>query len=219
MSGTGDLVLMGPPGSGKGTQARLFVDRHHWLQLSTGDLFRFHLANGTALGMLAKGYMDRGAYVPDEVTVGMVREKLAEIPAATRVIFDGFPRTVAQADALSGLLGERGRRLGVVALVEVPREELLARLGARATCATCQAVYSLAVRPPAVPGVCDRCGGKVSGTARADESPEVVRRRLEVYDEQTRPVVRHYDALGLVARIDGTGTVEDITGRLEAILL
>lgn len=216
MSVPGDLILMGPPGSGKGTQARLFVDRNDWLQLSTGDLFRFHLANGTALGGLAKSYMDKGAYVPDEVTVGMVRERLAEIPPATRIIFDGFPRTVPQAEALAGLLAERGRTLGAVVLIDVPRDELLARLGARATCAKCQAVYSMAVRPPRVAGVCDRCGGAVSGTARADESPEVVTKRLAVYDEQTRPVVVHYAARGLVKHVDGTGSVEEITARLEA---
>lgn len=208
---------MGPPGSGKGTQARLFVDRdRHSLQLATGDLFRFHLTNGTALGALAKGYMDRGAYVPDEVTVGMVGAKLAEIPSATRIIFDGFPRTVAQAEALAGLLAARGRALGAAVLIEVPRDELLARLGARATCAKCQAVYSMAVRPPKVAGVCDRCGGTVSGSARADESPEVVTKRLAVYEEQTKPVVEYYAARGLVKHVDGTGSVEEIAARLEA---
>ena len=211
---TGDLVLIGPPGSGKGTQARLFVDRNGWYQLSTGDLFRSHLANGTALGALAKGFMDRGAYVPDEVTVNMVREKLAELPAGTRVIFDGFPRTVSQAGALDRLLGECGRKIGGVALIEVPREELLTRLGARATCSSCQAVYSLTVRPSALAGVCDRCGGTISGTSRPDESPEIVRRRLEVYDEQTGPVVDHYEDRGLVKRVSGVGRVADITARL-----
>lgn len=216
MSGSRDLILMGPPGSGKGTQARLFVDRNGWFQLATGDLFRFHLTNGTALGVLAKGYMDKGAYVPDEVTVGMVREKLGQIAPAIRIIFDGFPRTVPQAEALAGLLAERGRALDAVVLIDVPRDELLARLGARATCAKCQAVYSMAVRPPAVAGVCDRCGGAVSGTVRADESPEVVTKRLAVYEEQTKPVVLHYAALGLVRHVDGTGSMEAVTARLEA---
>ena len=207
---------MGPPGSGKGTQARSFVDRFGWYQLATGDLFRSHLAAGSVLGTLAKSFMDKGAYVPDEVTISMVREKLGEIPQGTRIIFDGFPRTVPQAEALEGLLADRGRHLSAVVLIDVPREELLARLGARATCAGCQTVYSMAVRPPKVVGICDRCGGPVAGTARADDSPEVVTKRLEVYEQQTRPVVDHYLARGMVRRVEGTGTMEDITRRLEA---
>lgn len=212
----GDLVLMGPPGSGKGTQARLFVDRFGWFQLSTGDLFRFHLGGKTPLGLLAEEYMSKGQYVPDEVTIDMVREKLRELPAATRVIFDGFPRTVPQADALDRLLAERGRRLGAVVLLDVPGKELLSRLGARATCSSCQAVYSLATRPPKVAGRCDRCRGTVSGTARADEAPAVVAKRLEVYEEQTRPVIEHYARRGDLVRVDGIGTMEEITARLEA---
>lgn len=211
-------MLMGAPGSGKGTQARLLVDHDGWLQISTGDLFRFHLTEGTALGKLAKSYMDRGAFVPDEVTIDMVRTKLGEVPATTRVVFDGFPRTVAQAKALEAILAERGRRVAAVVLIEVPRDALMKRLGVRATCAKCQAVYSLTVRPPAVPGVCDRCGGVVSTTTRLDESPEVVLHRFEAYDAQTRPVIAHYDALGLVERIDGTGAVDEIRGRLVRIL-
>ncbi|MBM4420392.1 MAG: adenylate kinase [Chloroflexi bacterium] len=207
---------MGPPGSGKGTQARLLVERTGAYQLATGDLFRHHLGAGTSLGTLAKSYMDTGAYVPDDVTVRMVREKLGELPAGQRVVFDGFPRTVPQADALDGLLAERGRSLAAVIVIEVPRDELLGRLGARATCASCQAVYSLTVRPPRVAGVCDRCGGPVSGTARADESPDIVRKRLAVYGEQTKPVVDHYERRGLVKRVSGVGEIEDITRRLEA---
>lgn len=212
----GELVLMGPPGSGKGTQARLLADRHGWVQLATGDLFRDHGRRGTALGKLADGYMAKGQYVPDEVTVAMVREGIGEIPSGTRVVFDGFPRTVAQAISLDGLLGERGRALGAVLLIDVGRHELLARLGGRATCTSCQAAYSLAVRPPARAGVCDRCGGAVVATARPDDSPEVVRKRLVVYEERTRPVIEHYAARGLLRRVDGVGTVEEIAERVAA---
>ena len=144
----GDLVLMGPPGSGKGTQARRMVDELGYVQLATGDLFRAHLAQGTELGKLAQNYMSKGQYVPDDVTVKMVRERLADIPRKTRIAFDGFPRTVAQAQALDRLLKECGRSLTAVLLLEVPRDELLKRLGTRATCSRCQTVYSLAVRPP-----------------------------------------------------------------------
>lgn len=205
---------MGPPGSGKGTQARRLVDEGGFVQLATGDLFRAHLSQGTDLGALAQSYMSKGQYVPDEVTVNMVRGRLAEIPHGKRIVFDGFPRTVAQAEALDGLLKECRRTLGAVLLLDVPREELLARLGARATCSRCQAVYSLAVRPPKVAGVCDRCGGPVVGTARPDDSPKVVEERLRVYEEQTRPVIEFYERRGLLRRIPGTGSIDEIAARL-----
>jgi adenylate kinase len=214
----GDLIIMGPPGSGKGTQARRMVDELGYVQLATGDLFRAHLSQGTELGKLAQTYMSKGQYVPDDVTTEMVRERLADIPRKTRIVFDGFPRTVAQAEALDKLLKERGRSLSNVLLLDVPRDELLTRLGARATCSRCQTVYSLAVRPPKTPGVCDRCGGPVSATARSDESPEVVKKRLEVYDAETKPVIDYYDKRGLLQRVPGVGTMEEIGSRLTAIL-
>lgn len=215
--GAGELILMGPPGSGKGTQARLLADRHGWIHLATGDLFREHLRKGTPLGKLAEQHMAKGNYVPDDVTVGMVRERLREIAPRDHVVFDGFPRTVAQAEALEKLLADQGRRVLCVLLFDVPRERLVERLAMRLTCGRCQMVYSQD-RPPAVAGVCDRCGGDVRATARPDDSPEVVRKRLEVYDEQTKPVVDHYDRAGLVCRIDGVGTVEDVTIRVAEAL-
>jgi len=212
----GDLILMGPPGSGKGTQARRLVDDGGFVQLATGDLFRAHLSQGTDLGDLAQSYMSRGQYVPDEVTVNMVRGRLAGIPAGKRIVFDGFPRTVAQADALDDLLKECRRTLGGVLLLDVPRGELLSRLGARATCSRCQAVYSLAVKPPKIAGICDRCGGPVVGTARPDDSPAVVKERLRVYEDQTRPVIEFYERRGLLRRISGMGSIDDIAKRLSA---
>ena len=214
----GDLILMGPPGSGKGTQARRMVDALGYVQLATGDLFRAHLSQGTELGKLAQSYMSKGQYVPDDVTVKMVRERLADIPRDTRIVFDGFPRTVAQAEALDSLLKECGRSLAAVVLLDVPREELLKRLGARATCSRCQTVYSLALRPPKVPGVCDRCGGPVSATTRSDEAPEVVKKRLEIYDSETKPVIDFYEKLGLLKRVSGVGTMEEIGARLTTLL-
>jgi adenylate kinase len=208
---------MGPPGSGKGTQARRMVDELGYVQLATGDLFRAHLSQGTELGQLAQSYMSKGQYVPDDVTVKMVRERLGDIPQRTRIVFDGFPRTVAQAEALDRLLKEGGRSLSAVLLLDVPRDELLKRLGARATCSRCQTVYSLAVRPPKVPGVCDRCGGPVSATARSDESPEVVKKRLEIYDAETRPVIEYYDKRGILRPVSGVGTMEAIAARLKAL--
>jgi adenylate kinase len=177
---------MGPPGSGKGTQAQRLVEAHGWVQLSTGDLFRDHIKRATELGTRVKGYLDRGEYVPDDVTVDMVRQRLRLIPAATRVVFDGFPRTVAQTEALDALLGEFGRRVGGVILLEVPREELLRRLDKR---------------------------GKDQG--RTDDSPEVIGKRLDVYEQQTRPVIDRYLGEGKIRRVNGQGSIDDIARRLE----
>ena len=209
----GELILMGPPGSGKGTQARFLADSDGWVHVATGDLFREHLRKGSALGKLAEGYMARGSYVPDDVTVGMVRERLREIPPRDHIVFDGFPRTVPQALALDDILREHGRRVAHVILFDVPREHLVDRLAHRLTCARCQMVYS-SEKPPRVAGVCDRCGGDVRASARADDTPEVVRKRLEVYDDETRPVVEHYSKTGLLRKVDGVGEVPEIRERL-----
>ena len=209
----GDLILMGPPGSGKGTQARVLADSPGWVHLATGDLFREHLRKGTPLGKLAGSYMAKGAYVPDDVTVGMVRERLREIAPRDHIVFDGFPRTVPQALALDELLGESGRRVGRVILFDVPREDLVERLARRLTCARCQMVYS-SEKPPRVAGTCDRCGGDVRAAARSDDSPDVVRHRLEVYEDETRPVIEHYERSGLLRRVDGLGEVDQIRKRL-----
>lgn len=205
---------MGPPGSGKGTQARLLTDGPGWVHLATGDLFREHLRKGTQLGKLAERHMAKGHYVPDDVTVGMVRERLREIAPRDRVVFDGFPRTVAQAEALGALLASLGRRVHRVLLIDVPRDLLVDRLARRLTCGRCQMVYS-ADRPPRSAGRCDRCGGDVHATARPDDSPEVVRTRLEVYEKETKPVVEHYERAGLVRHIDGVGSVEEVHRRIE----
>lgn len=203
-------MLLGPPGSSKGTQAARLTAGPGWVHLATGDLFRDNLRRRAPLGELARGYIDRGELVPNDVTVGMVGERLREVPAGTRVLFDGFPRTVAQAQALDDLLAQIGRGLDRVVLIEVPREVLLARIAGRATCARCQTVYNVATQPPRVPGVCDRCGGEVA--VRSDESPEVVARRLDVYARETAPLADHYR--GLLVRVDGTGSPDDVAARM-----
>jgi adenylate kinase len=181
----GDLIFMGPPGVGKGTQAKLLAARNGWVQLSTGDLFRDHLKRATPLGELARRYMDRGEYVPDDVTIDMVREFIDGLPKGTRVMFDGFPRTVAQAEALEALLAERGRSIGRVLLIDVPREELGRR-------------------------ILDRSRSE----GRADDTPEVIARRFDVYAEQTQPVVEHYEDLNRVRRVNGLGDLDAVTKRL-----
>jgi len=181
----GDIVLMGPPGSGKGTQAKLLVDSRGWCQLSTGELFRQHASRGSKLGALARIDMDRGAYVPDEVTIEMVRERLREVPKSTHIMFDGFPRTVAQAEALDGLLAEFGRSVAAVLVLDVPRDELTKRLTNRA-----------------------------KQESRTDDTPEVIAKRHDVYLRETQPVIEHYERRKLVLRIDGGGTPADVGGRM-----
>jgi adenylate kinase len=185
----GDLVFMGPPGSGKGTQAQALVREHGMVQLSTGELFRDNIRRETALGKQAKVYLDRGDYVPDQLTVDMVRERLRTIPAGTRVVFDGFPRTVAQADELDQLLREFGRNVNGVIFIDAPRDELLRRLGKRA---------------------------KEQG--RTDDTPEVIARRLDVYKEQTEPVIDHYRRKGIVHPVDGLGPVDEVVKRLREVI-
>lgn len=181
----GDLIFMGPPGVGKGTQAKRLTERNGWVQLSTGELFRDHLKRQTPLGQMAQRFMDRGDYVPDDVTVDMVREFLADLPAGTRVMFDGFPRTVVQALALDALLGDRSRSIGRVLLLDAPRDELVRRILARSR-----------------------------ALGRADDTPEVIKNRFEVYASQTQPVVDHYSAKGLVRSVNGLGGFDEITDRL-----
>ena len=181
----GELIFMGPPGVGKGTQAKLLTDRHGWVQLSTGELFRDHIRRGSALGKMAQAFMDKGEYVPDDVTVGMVREFVAEMTRDARVMFDGFPRTVAQAEALAALLAERGRAIGRVVLMDVPRDELTRRILARS-----------------------RAQGRV------DDSLELLSKRFDVYERQTQPVIDHYERQGVVRRVNGQGSVDEVGARL-----
>ena len=181
----GDLVIMGPPGVGKGTQAKALAQDNGWVQLSTGEVFRDHIRRQTDLGRRVKDYLARGEYVPDDVTIRMVRAKLEDVSPNTRVLFDGYPRTVEQAKALDRLAEEMGRRVAAVLLLDAPREELVARLNGRAT-----------------------------AEHRADDTPEIIANRLEVYDEQTRPVIAYYDDRGLVRRVSGVGSVREIAARL-----
>ncbi|MDX9831695.1 MAG: adenylate kinase [Anaerolineae bacterium] len=210
------VVLLGGPGAGKGTQAERLSQNLGIPQVSTGDLFREHLKKGTKLGLLARGYMDRGELVPDQVTVDMVRDRLSRPDAARGAILDGFPRTIAQAEALNGLLAELDSQLSVVPYIQVPEDVLLERLAGRWTCKKCGAMYHQLFNPPQEAGVCDRCGGELY--QRPDDTPETQKHRIEVYFEQTAPLIQYYREKGLLVEVDGRQGIEDIQADLLEII-
>jgi adenylate kinase len=210
------LVLLGGPGAGKGTQAERLAVALGIPQVSTGDLFRENLKSATELGLLAKGYMERGELVPDDVTVGMVRERLKRPDAVKGAILDGFPRTVAQAEALEGLLAGLGRELAAVPYIQVSEDVLLARLAGRWTCKTCGAMYHQVFSPPQEPGVCDKCGGVLY--QRPDDTPETQQHRIEVYFDQTAPLIDYYRDKGLLVEIDGRPGIDEIQAKLLEVI-
>ncbi|HEY8447146.1 MAG TPA: adenylate kinase [Thermomicrobiales bacterium] len=206
------IILMGPQGVGKGTQADILAPHFRLVKLSTGDLFRAAVASGSELGKLAQGYLDRGELVPDDVTLAIVEERLEEIaqnPDVQGALFDGFPRTVAQAKGLDATLAKRDERIGAVIEIDAPRETLIARLAGRRYCPKCGATYHVTFNPPRVQGICDRCGGEL--IQRADDTPEAIRRRLDLYDEQTAPVLDFYRERGLLSRVNGDQPIENVT--------
>lgn len=210
------IVLLGPPGSGKGTQASALQDRWGVAHISSGDLLREHVKQETELGRQAKPYMDRGDLVPDALILDMMAERLGRSDAQAGFALDGFPRTVAQAEALAARLAAMGRDLDAVIYLQVPEKELLRRLSGRRTCSRCHAIYQIHTMPPKVEGVCDRCGGEL--IQRADEREEVVRNRLEVYARQTAPLLAYYRGRGLLHEIDGTIGVENVMAEIRRVL-
>jgi adenylate kinase len=207
-----DLILLGPPGSGKGTQAKKMVERYHLPQISTGDILRAALKAKTPLGLEAKQYMDQGKLVPDEVVVGIVRDRLKASDCRGGFILDGFPRTVPQAEALGKTLQAMNRGLEHVISIKVGNAELLKRLGGRRTCRNCGAMYHLVFDPPKKEGVCNTCGGELY--QRADDQEKTIGERLKVYDKQTAPLIQYYRGKGLLRAIDGVGEVEEIFQRI-----
>jgi adenylate kinase len=210
------VVLVGAPGAGKGTQAK-YIARHFDIPaISTGDIFRANLAAKTELGMQAKRYMDAGDLVPDEVTIGIVRDRLAKDDVDGGFLLDGFPRTVPQAEALNGMLADLGKPLDVVLELQVEDDEVIRRLSGRRTCRTCGHIWHVEFDPPKDEGVCDIDGGELF--QRDDDKPETIQRRLDVYNEQTAPLVEFYSELGLLASIQALGKVDEITKRAIAAL-
>ena len=211
-----NLVLLGPPGSGKGTQGERLQEDLRLPYYATGDILRAAVRDGTDLGKQAREYMDRGDLVPDEVMVGLIAERVANAEAADGFILDGFPRTMAQAEALGGKLSELGRGLTAVLLIEVPDEEVVRRLSGRRVCVKEGHVFHMEFDPPKEEGVCDICGGHLE--IRDDDKPEVIRRRLGTYHEKTEPLVAYYEERGLLYRMDGLPPPDEVAARIRALL-
>ena len=205
------LVLVGPPGAGKGTQAQFIASHFAVPKISTGDIFRTNVSDGTDLGLEARKYMDAGDLVPDEVTIGMVKERLSHDDTSEGFLLDGFPRTVQQAVVLDDMLAVHEVGLDVVLELVVDDEEVVRRLSGRRTCRRCGHVWHLDFDPPATEGVCDRCSGELF--QRDDDSELTIRHRLEVYADQTSPLIGYYGDRGLLSGVDATGPVEDVTER------
>jgi adenylate kinase len=207
-----NLILLGPPGAGKGTQAKILVKHFAIPQISTGDILREAVKAMTPMGSKAKEFMDNGALVPDDVVIGIVRDRLTEPDCGPGFILDGFPRTVAQADELEKMLSSFGRSISHVISVTVPREELLRRMTGRRTCRSCGRGYHLLFDPPKTSGQCDECSGELY--QRDDDTEETILRRLDVYDTQTAPLIDYYRSRQLLHLVGGVGAIEDIQNRV-----
>ena len=206
------LILLGPPGAGKGTQAKMLIEKLGIPQISTGDILRAAVKEGTPLGLEAKSHMDGGGLVPDEVVIGIIRERIGEEDCRGGYILDGFPRTIAQAEALDAMLAKMGSGIDAVVSLKADDEELVRRLTGRRTCRQCGFGYHLDFKPSRTEGVCDECGGELY--QRDDDSEGPIRRRLAVYGEQTRPLIAYYSGKGTLREVDGLGAIAEIQGRI-----
>jgi adenylate kinase len=210
------LVLLGPPGAGKGTQARMLETGLRAPQIASGDLLRAAVRNGTEMGLKGKRFMDRGELVPDDLVLGLIGERLDQPDARDGFILDGFPRTVPQAETLAQMLKDRGVTLDKVVAIAVPDAEIVKRISGRRTCRKCGAMYHVIYDPPRNMDICNSCNGELD--QRDDDAEDTVKTRLEVYNESTRPLLEHYARLGLLAEIDGIGSPADIERRIRDAL-
>ena len=211
-----NLVLMGLPGAGKGTQAEKIVDKYGIPHISTGDMFRAAMKEGTELGLKAKSFMDKGELVPDEVTIGIVRERLSKNDCQNGFLLDGFPRTVPQAEALEAILAGLKRNIDYVINIDVNKDILMERLTGRRICKDCGATYHLVFNPPSKEGICDRCGGELY--QRADDNAETVQNRLDVNVKQAQPLLDFYQSKGYLRDINGLQEINEVFGDIEQLL-
>lgn len=211
-----NIILLGPPGAGKGTQAKRLIDKYGIPQISTGDMLRAALKEGTPLGLEAKKFMDQGALVPDSVVIGLVKERIQKPDCAKGYMLDGFPRNVSQAGVLDNVLAELGQKIDDVVCMEVPSSDLLTRLTGRRTCRACGAGYHISFDPPKKSGVCDKCSGELY--QRDDDNEATVSSRLKVYEDQTKPLIYFYSKQGKLRKVNGVGSMDEIFSRITAIL-
>ena len=210
------VVMLGAPGAGKGTQAKKIAAKYSIPHISTGDIFRANIKNGTELGEKAKTYMDQGLLVPDELVVDLVVDRVNQEDCANGYVLDGFPRTIPQAEALTKALAGQGQKLDYAIDVDVPDENIVRRMGGRRACVGCGATYHLEYAPPKQEGICDTCGGEL--ILRDDDKPETVTKRLGVYHEQTQPLIDYYTNAGILKRVDGTVDIDEVFQAITEIL-
>ncbi len=211
-----NIILLGPPGAGKGTQAKRLIEKYALPQISTGDMLRAALKEGTPLGLEARKYMDRGLLVADSVVIGLVKERIQKSDCTGGYMLDGFPRNVSQAEALDGMLAALGQKIDHVICIDVPAPDLLTRLTGRRTCRNCGTGFHVLFDPPKNDSVCDRCGGELY--QRDDDNEVTVASRLKVYEDQTKPLIDYYARQSKLRRVDGVGSMDAIFGRIVAAL-
>lgn len=210
------IIMLGAPGAGKGTQAKMIADKYSVPHVSTGDIFRANIKNGTELGMEAKKYMDQGLLVPDELTVKILLDRVAQDDCKNGYVLDGFPRTIPQAEVLDNELTKLGETIDYAIDVNVPDENIINRMSGRRACLACGATYHIAHIPPKQEGICDRCGKEL--VLRDDDKPETVKNRLEIYHEQTQPLIDFYTQKGVLKTVDGTVPMNEVFDAIVAIL-
>ena len=210
------IIMLGAPGAGKGTQAKKIADKYQIPHVSTGDIFRFNIKEGTDLGKKAKEYMDQGMLVPDELTIGMLLDRISQADCENGYVLDGFPRTIPQAEKLDEALSEKGDQVDYAIDVDVPDENIIRRMGGRRACLNCGATYHIVYAPPKKDGVCDVCQSTLA--LRDDDKPETVQKRLDVYHEQTQPLIAYYSEKGILKSVDGTQDMELVFSQIISVL-